>query len=101
MSNKKKKHSEQYKRVRENFDELPLEDKATFLVEAMFSTMTKGIETAGKAVSEELESIFEKTREAAEQAAQESKEKHAENGASTAEDEEKGESASGKEDDQG
>ena len=60
--------SEQYKSVRDKFDDLPLEEKASFLVEAMFSTITRGIEYAGAAFSEELNSIFEQAREAAERA---------------------------------
>ncbi len=67
---KGKKRSKKYKRVREKFEELPLEEKATFLVEAVFTTLTKGIEHAGKAFSEELNSLFEQAREQAERHAE-------------------------------
>lgn len=72
MSDKEKKRSKKYNRTREKFDELPLEDKATFLVEAVFTTLTKGIEQAGKAFSDELNSLFDQARERAEQHAEDS-----------------------------
>lgn len=72
MSDKEKKRSKKYNRTREKFDELPLEEKATFLVEAVFTTLTKGIEQAGKAFSDELNSLFDQARERAEQHAEES-----------------------------
>lgn len=74
MSDQEKKRSKKYNRVREKFDKLPLEEKATFLVEALFTTLTRGIEQAGKAFSDELNSMFEQAREQAEKASQEAKE---------------------------
>ena len=71
MSEQEKKRSKKYNRVREKFEELPLEDKATFLVEAVFTTLTRGVEQAGKAFSEELNSLFDQARERAEQNAAE------------------------------
>lgn len=71
MSDQEKKRSKKYNRVREKFDELPLEEKATFLVEAVFTTLTRGIEQAGKAFSEELNSLFDQARERAERRAAE------------------------------
>ena len=71
MSDQEEKRSKKYNRVREKFDELPLEEKATVLVEAMFTTLTRGIEQAGKAFSEELNSLFDQARERAERRAAE------------------------------
>ena len=71
MSEQEKKRSKKYNRVREKFDELPLEEKATFLIEAVFTTLTKGIEQAGKAFSDELNTLFEQARERAERQAEE------------------------------
>ncbi len=71
MSEQEKKRSKKYNRVREKFEELPLEEKATFLVEAVFTTLTRGIEQAGKAFSDELNSLFDQARERAEQRADE------------------------------
>ena len=71
MSDQEKKRSKKYNRVREKFEELPLEEKATFLVEAVFTTLTRGVEQAGKAFSEELNSLFDQARERAEQWAEE------------------------------
>ncbi len=69
MSEQENQRSEQYKRVRDNFEELPFEEKASFLLEAVFATVTRGIERAGKVVSEELETVFKQAQEAAERAA--------------------------------
>ncbi|MBT8400450.1 MAG: hypothetical protein KJO98_08240 [Rhodothermia bacterium] len=101
MSEQENQRSEQYKRVRDNFEELPFEEKASFLLEAVFATVTRGIERAGKVVSEELETVFKQAQEAAERAARkasdesdgESSEKASENGAADPEphDEGKGE----------
>ena len=71
MSDQEKKRSKKYNRVREKFEELPLEEKATFLVEAVFTTLTRGIEQAGKAFSDELNSLFDQARERAERRAAE------------------------------
>ncbi len=69
MSEQENQRSEEYKRVRDNFEELPFEEKASFLLEAVFATVTRGIERAGKVVSEELETVFKQAQEAAERAA--------------------------------
>jgi len=87
MSDKEKKRSKKYNRTREKFDELPLEEKATFLVEAVFTTLTKGIEQAGKAFSDELNSLFDQARERAEQHAEDSASEQGEGEAGAATDE--------------
>ena len=74
MSEHESQRSEQYKRVRDDFEELPFEEKASFLLEAVFATVTRGIERAGKVVSEELETVFKQAQEAAERAAQRAQE---------------------------
>lgn len=50
-----------YERFRRDFDHLSFEDQATFLVEAGLKTMARGIETAGRALADELGSILRRT----------------------------------------
>jgi len=52
---------EQYERFRRDFDHLSFENQATFLVEAGLKTMARGIETAGRALADELGSILRRT----------------------------------------
>jgi hypothetical protein len=63
------KHSERFYETRRQFDELRLEDKAVFLLEATVSTLGRGLEQAGRALGDALENAF---REAERQAEQES-----------------------------
>ncbi len=58
--------SKEYKRVRDTFDKLSLDEKASFLVEAVFSTVSRGIERASETVSEELNTLFEQAQRGAE-----------------------------------
>ena len=47
-----------YDRTRRQFDDLRLEDKAIFLVEATASTFACGLEEAGRAVAGGLDDLF-------------------------------------------
>ena len=50
--------SREYRRAREVFDELDIEDRAVFLLEATVTTFARGIEQAGRAVARELDNLF-------------------------------------------
>ena len=78
MSEQENQRSEQYKRARDNFEEMSFEEKAAFLFEAVFATVTRSIERAGKVVSEELETVFRQAQEAAERASRKSRESRTE-----------------------
>lgn len=54
----RKKRDEGYRRTRDTFDDLPLEDQATFLVEATASLLAHGLEEAGRAVADGLDDLF-------------------------------------------
>lgn len=76
---------EQYRRVRDAFDDLKVEDQAVFLAEAAVGVVARGIEQAGHAVAEALDELLrtrprddahrgtaqERTEEAAREAARE------------------------------
>ena len=47
-----------YDRTRRQFDDLRLEDKAVFLVEATAGTLARGLEEAGHAVADSLDGLF-------------------------------------------
>lgn len=49
---------EQYRRLRESFDELQIQDQALFLVEAAVSTLARGIEQAGETLADEVGDVF-------------------------------------------
>ena len=53
-----KAHSEQFERVRSAFDQLKIEDRAVFLVEATVATVAQGIDQAGRAMGVILEDLF-------------------------------------------
>lgn len=53
---------ERYDRARNDFDAFDLEDKATFLVEALTATVARGVEEAGKALSDEFGELFRAAR---------------------------------------
>lgn len=61
----KQPHSEQYERARGAFDELGIEDRAVFLIEAVVTTMAEGVEKAGRVLADELDGLFRKSREQA------------------------------------
>ncbi len=44
--------------LRREFDTLGLQQKAEFVVEAAFTTFASGVETAGRALSRELDTLF-------------------------------------------
>lgn len=49
---------ERYRNLRESFDELQIQDKALFLVEAAVSTVARGLEQAGETLAGEMEDLF-------------------------------------------
>lgn len=61
----KQPHSEQYERARGAFDQLGIEDRAVFLIEAVVTTMADGVEKAGRALADELDWLFKKGKEQA------------------------------------
>ncbi len=63
MTKRQQSDREAYERTRRDFDEMRLEDKAIFLVEATASTLARGIEEASRAAADELDDLFHrKTR---------------------------------------
>lgn len=58
MGERSEERKEQYKRVRNEFEDLLIEDKALFLLEAMVSTVARGVEQAGKGFAEEVDKAF-------------------------------------------
>jgi hypothetical protein len=54
--------SEHYKRTREEFDELEIEDKAVFLLEATVATFARGVETFGRALADQIDRAFTAAR---------------------------------------
>ena len=59
MSEPKDPTHEAYQRARDAFDELNIEKKATFLVEAAVSTLARGLASASEALGSEFERAFE------------------------------------------
>lgn len=55
---RKDPHSEAYERARDAFDDMKIEDRAVFLIEATVSTIARGIDQAGRAVADELDRLF-------------------------------------------
>ncbi len=53
---------EQFDKTRHEFDQLRTDEKAVFLVEAVASTLARGVEQFGKVVVDEIDRIFEKRR---------------------------------------
>lgn len=60
------KHSERFHETRRQFDELSLEDKAVFLLEATVSTLGRGLEQAGRVLGDALETAFREAERQAE-----------------------------------
>lgn len=54
-------NKEQFDKARNEFDQLRPEDKAVFLVEAVVSTVARGVEEFGRVVANEIDRIFSKT----------------------------------------
>lgn len=55
---------EQFDKTRHEFEQLRTEEKAVFLVEAVASTLARGVEQVGKVVVEEIDRVFKKRQEA-------------------------------------
>lgn len=60
MSEHQAGRSTHYKRTREAFDDLKIEDKAIFLVEAAIATVARGVEQAGRVLARELDALFDR-----------------------------------------
>lgn len=59
---KESSHNE-YRRVRDTFNKMNVEEQATFLVEATASMLARGVEEAGRVVADSVNDIFRpKTR---------------------------------------
>lgn len=56
-------NKEQYDRARKEFEELRTEDKAVFLVEAVASTVARGVEQIGRAIADEFDRAFKNRSE--------------------------------------
>ncbi len=56
-------HSDAYRAAREQFDQLRIEERAQFLVEAMLVTIGRGLETAGETISREMDGALSSVRE--------------------------------------
>jgi len=62
MSGQGEAHT-QYDEARRNFDDLDVEDRARFLVEATASTLANGLMQAGEALADTLEETIRRARE--------------------------------------
>ena len=71
MNESGKARGEAYNRLRQEFDSLAVEDKATFLLESTMTTLVRGIEDFGRMVGEEVERFFRRAEEAAAEAEEE------------------------------
>lgn len=56
-------HRKRYHQAREAFDDLKIEDRAVFLLEATVSTVARGVEEAGRALADEFDRFFRTCRE--------------------------------------
>lgn len=56
------RRDEDYRRTRDTFNHMKLEDQATFLVEATASLLARGIEEAGRVMAEGVDEIFRPAR---------------------------------------
>ncbi len=63
MSEQGQERKERYKRVRTEFDDLDTEDKVLFLMEATVSTLARGVDEFGRAVSDEINKAFSRRAE--------------------------------------
>jgi hypothetical protein len=59
MAEQNKETNEQYRRARDEFDALKIEEKAIFMVEAAFSMLAQGIESIGNLFSEQVNKVYE------------------------------------------
>jgi len=58
--NGKEKKNEEYQRIRSDFDALPPQEKVVFLAEAASSTVVRGFQQFGQALSQEIEDVLNK-----------------------------------------
>lgn len=58
MSTQDTDRKQQYSQARDAFDDLRVEDKALFLVEAAVSTIARGLEEAGRIIGKSLDDVF-------------------------------------------
>ena len=58
MTTKSKEHNEQYRKAREEFDDLAIEEKAVFMVESAFSMLALGIESVGNVFSDLINKVY-------------------------------------------
>ena len=68
MATQNKENNEQYRKAREEFNDLKIEEKAIFLVESAFSMLAHGIEAVGNVFSEQIDKVYESEEEAEEKA---------------------------------
>ncbi len=61
MTNDRSTHRKAYDRTRRDFEALPFEDRALFLIEGAASTVAHGILHAGRAAADELDDLFRRT----------------------------------------
>lgn len=54
--------SDRYHRARRDFDDLPFEKQATFLLESSVTALARGIEEAGRMLVEGLEDVMQERR---------------------------------------
>ena len=64
MSEQNKETNEQYRKVRDEFDALEIEQKAIFMVESAFAMLAHGIEAIGSVFSEQVNKVCEDEEEA-------------------------------------
>lgn len=64
MSEQNKESNEQYRKVRDEFDALKIEEKAIFMVESAFAMLAHGIESIGNVFSEQVNKVCEDEDEA-------------------------------------
>lgn len=70
---------EQYSKTREDFDGMSLEDRASFLIEATFSTAAEAIDRAGKRLADLAEEMEEKSKRRKQEASDTDTDSSAEN----------------------
>ena len=58
MTDQQDPRNEQYDRVRDAFDSLPIEDKTVFLLKETVNTIVQSVEGAARSIIDEFEGIF-------------------------------------------
>ena len=82
MRERSAEQKEKYKRVRSEFEDLEIEDKALFLLEATVGTVARGVEQFGKGFAEEIDKAFRQAKRERDEWAEESAEDKGSPGAS-------------------